>query len=352
MRPREGVRHLLDELLAGLPEREVVITELAYHRDRYRHPDGKAPTVPQPVVTPVAAEPSIAEYPLVDHIVEYVAGERLVTQLNLDPCADAFLHQHKFRDRPLMPVVVTLEAIAQTAALLAGTQRQVVGLRDIKILNGLRFFDDQRQTARVHAIRRGDLIECRFTCDFYNRRGQLVQRDKPYLQAVVELAAAAHPCPPQQLLIPDCEWHPIDYPESETQIWHGPIFRTAVESADDGQRMWARLIARPTNELHAGRSGSRWLTPSALLDGCFFVAGIFIWLRQPGAVSLPDGLESIRLGRPARPGEQCVAQVQFRTNSEHTAFFDIRLTGDDGRLIADIAGYHNRIARLELPHAH
>lgn len=340
MPAREGCEHLLNEVAAGMPESEIAITELHYCRDKYTNTANLLATS----ASPATGEPFGPEvFPVVDSLAETEPGNQLVAELNLDPVQDVFLAQHRYKERPMMPVVVTLEALAEAAWLLAGEEAQVVGLKNIEILNGLRFHSDEMQTARLHATQSGEhTIDTTFTCDFYNRKGQLLLKDKPYLKTQVEIAnesrtlTAAQPPEPSG-------WTLCWYPESELVIYHGPVFRCLREFAVEGDEGWGKIVAPPASELAGHRQGGRWVLPAALLDSCFFSCGVVLWWHLRGAVAIPDGIGAIQLGRSAQPGEVCLVHITSRGRDGKLALFDFTVFGEDGSVILQVEGYRNVI---------
>ncbi len=243
----------------------------------------------------------------------------------------------------MMPVVMTLEALAEAAWLLAGEDSQVVSLRNIEILNGLRFHSDDPQTVRIHAKANGEgVVGCDFTCDFYNRKGQLLLKDKPYLRAQIETAPESRtlsvPLPAEP-----SGWTLCWYPESELVIYHGPVFRCLREFAVEGQEAWGKIVAPSPGELGGLRQGNRWVLPSALLDACLFSCGVALWWHLRGAVSIPDGIEAIHLGRSPQPGEMCLVHITIRGREGKLALFDFTVFGEDGSVVLQVEGYRNVI---------
>jgi hypothetical protein len=339
MPAREGCAHLLDELAAGLPEREIAITELHFCRDKYGNTSHLLSTTDAVSLS----EPfGPGAFPVLDSILEHHPERQLIAELNLDPAHDVFLVQHRYKERPMMPVVMTLEALAEAAWLLAGEEAQIVGFKNIEILNGLRFHSDDPQTARIHATAKEGLIACDFTCDFYNRKGQLLLKDKPYLRSEVEIAkngrSLSAPMPPEP-----AGWTLCWYPESELVIYHGPPFRCLREFAVEGDEGWGKIVAPKPGELTGSRLGSRWVIPAALLDACFFSCGVVLWWNLRGVVAIPDGIESIQLGRSPRPGELCLVHITSRGREGKLALFDFTVFGEDGSVVLQVEGYRNVI---------
>ncbi len=338
MPAREGCEHLLKELAAGLPEREIAISELHYCREKYTSAANLLSTKSTTESEPFGPN----AFPVLDSVFEHDPGNRLVAELNLDPVGDVFLAQHRYKERPMMPVVMTLEALAEAAWLLAGEDTKVVGLKNIQIVNGLRFHSDDPQTARIHAATNEGIIDCDFTCDFYNRKGQLLLKDKPYLRSQVEIAkeykTLTAPMPPEP-----SGWTLCWYPESELVIYHGPPFRCLREFAVEGDEGWGRIVAPLASELGGRRDGSRWVIPAALLDACFFSCGVVLWWHLRGVVAIPDGIESIRLGRNPEPGEVCLVHITSRGRDGKLALFDFTVFGEDGSVVLQVEGYRNVI---------
>jgi NAD(P)-dependent dehydrogenase (short-subunit alcohol dehydrogenase family) len=338
MPAQEGCRHLLDELAAGLPESEIAITELGYCRDKYANTSNLLSRS----AAPVSAEPfGPGAFPVVDAVLE-CEPSKLVAELHLDPVQDVFLTQHRYKERPMMPVVVTLEAMAEAAWLLGGEDAQVVGLKNIEILNGLRFHSDEMQTARIHAAAKEDATHCDFTCDFYNRKGQLLLKDKPYLKADVELAKESRPLSAEMPPEPS-GWTLCWYPESELVIYHGPVFRCLREFAVEGDEGWGKIVAPPASDLGGKRQGGRWVLPAALLDACFFSCGVVLWWHLRGVVAIPDGIGAVKLGRSPKPGEVCLVHITSRGREGKLALFDFTVFGEDGGVVLQVEGYRNVI---------
>jgi acyl transferase domain-containing protein/NAD(P)-dependent dehydrogenase (short-subunit alcohol dehydrogenase family) len=341
MPSREGTLHLLAELQLGLPESEIIITELKTCRERFGH----AETTP--------AKPDLtSSLPLIDSVLSEVPGRELIAELKLDPQKDVFLRQHLFKGKPLLPVVVAMEALCEAAVRLAGSNTKIAALQNIEIVNGLRFAPDASQTAHLRASAEENIIRCELTCDFINRRGIVIQADRPYLRADVALSsddtsAAASSCSSA----PDSEWQDVWYPEEDAVIYHGPVFRRlrqiTVDERSDG---WARLVAPSSDEIAGERRGDRWLMPSALLDGCFFACGAFLWFLFEGVVAIPAGIREIRFGRMPRVGENCLAHIWFRDRQDDQGIFDVHLFGEDGEAILEVDGYRNIIVAQAISH--
>lgn len=277
---------------------------------------------------------------MLDRLVQHIPGKQLTVEVDLNPLEDPFLAQHRYKQRPLMPLVATLETLAESAAFLAGPSKQVTSLRNIEILNGFRFPTDTRQVGRAHAVQRNRTIECRWTSDLHNRAGKLLLKDRPYLECTVEISE-------QPLMLtasvpsPRGTFHPIPYPQGENVvIYHGDDLRTLQDIAMEGAESWGRLIAPDPADLGGKRQGNRWLVSMSLLDGCFYAAGVALWFQEQGAVSVPARMEQLRLGRRLpKPGERCLVHVVNRGREENLATFDFTLFGEDNQILLQAVGH-------------
>jgi acyl transferase domain-containing protein len=334
----EGVEHLTNEIRAGLPEGEIVITELSYCRSNYAEE--------QPVATSSGGS-GMESMPLIDAVPSVVAGESLSAESILDPTSDVFLRQHRYKGRPMMPVVMTLESLAEAASLFAGETGRVCELTDIEILNGLRFLSDDPLTVRLNIAGGADGIQCEFVADFKNRRGQVLKPNQSYLRCRAEVKNG--PFSPEAVFPePPDSWIDTWYPEDDKVIYHGPIFRTFRQFQMQDHDAWSQLVAPPADEVTGARKGDGWVIPTALLDGCFFASGVFLWCLIPGCVSIPASIERLSLGRRPRPGETCKLHIHFRGREGKGGIFDFALFGDDGAVILKVDGYENVIV-YEVP---
>jgi len=289
----------------------------------------------------------VASLPLIDAVAEITPSERLVAEVRLDPINDVFLVEHRYKGVPMMPVVVTIEALAEAAALLYGGARRVVALRDVEIVDGLRIFSEQPQLAKVHAVANGDgEVACEFTSEFRNRRGQVLLKDKTYLRSVVELAEAA-PCfglkPPPQPEV----WGNTWYSQRDMQISHGPVFQSLRHLASVGEDDWGRMVTGRVEDLAGRRQGDGWITSPAALDACFFACGSFVWFKY-GVVAIPKKIERVSFGRLPWPGETCLVHLRCRAKNDQGAIYDFTLYGEDDTVLIQLVGYHNIIV-AEVP---
>ncbi|MEX0977265.1 MAG: SDR family oxidoreductase, partial [Pirellulales bacterium] len=137
--PEEGVAHLIDELLAGAPQPEVLVTDGFFQRQFYPY-DFEKPAAAAPVKAATRA-PLVAAWQAAD-------GGAGVAQIVFDPVGDPFLSQHRLKQKPFLPGVIGMESLAEAAAA-ARDGHSIAELRNVRIENGMAFHSDNPLTARV-----------------------------------------------------------------------------------------------------------------------------------------------------------------------------------------------------------
>jgi acyl transferase domain-containing protein/acyl carrier protein len=334
---REGTEHLIAELRAGCPEAEVLIA------DRRRGFDaGDA----------LAGERTCQEYrrlqnranqaPMIEGIDYLVPGKSLIAGLRFDPCRDRFLIEHQHMGIPILPAVVGLEAVAESATILADS-RFPMELRDVHMVNGFRFHRPVPANARVYVEREGGAFRCELRGEFFNREGRLTDSDRPYLRARVVPGAGATVAAPE-IPPPPAQWWDMQYPTPERArqkgwVVHGPAFRCMRQVTVRGEECWGRLVLPAPGILGGDRPGSgEWVLPSVALDGCMQACGALL-IRSRGVGELPDKFDRVVIGRLPREGEPAIVYARLREIVDRHTRFDIVMTGEGGDLLLMVEGY-------------
>jgi acyl transferase domain-containing protein/NAD(P)-dependent dehydrogenase (short-subunit alcohol dehydrogenase family)/acyl carrier protein len=333
MPSREGLAHFISELEAGLPEPEVLITSAAY-ADRFQPED-------------VAGDGGVAPGQELGVWLETQRSETddgLSLEKSFDPTREPFLVDHRLNDRPILPVVVGLEMLAEAAAALAG--RKPTEFRDVDARQAVRFADDAPKPLRVRARSAGDSVECILGYDVTTRAGKLVEADRRCLSGTVvfDEPSSTSPSPASPfraaLTIPTTGWEPVGYLERPAPFYLGPTLRNLREVCLRGTAGFGRITAPSPADLSGSpKAGAAWLVPSALLDACLYAVGLSAWRAVRPGTALPKRFQSIRLGRTPNPGEACLVSLRLITQDETEATYDFRLTAADGTMLLDVTGY-------------
>ena len=269
------------------------------------------------------------DFPILESVQERPTSNRLVTCMTFDPRTDPFLLDHRFRGKPLLPAVVGMESLLETASLLAG-KRKVVALRDIALLKRLDFVDGSLRSARVRAQLDGHRVLCELLSD--------ESENTVYVSATAELSDECVPIEATALRQPSIDFHPMVYP-TEGILQHGPSFQCLKELALTRLIGWARIIAPSPNEISGRRPGDRWLLPASVLDACLVACGVDTFIFSGERIEMPLALGALRLGSLPHPAEQCTLQLSFRDQDTRSTTYDFVLHGSDNRIILAVQGY-------------
>ncbi len=329
----EGCEYVLEELEAGCPESEVLILDEPHRFDL----PGQSPSNDSP--TRAATERRAVEFPLLNGVRECSTGS-LAAEARFDPARDVFLTEHQFAGVAILPAAVGLELIAEAASLLM--RRRPTGLANVEIVNGLRF-SGRPQVVQVRAVRNGSRVDCEIVGDFFNRDGRLVDPQRVFLHGTVLFET--EPLTVTTLAAPMTDhWKKTKYltfPESLalTSMFHGPVLQCMHEAVPHGDLWFSRMGTSVQTALRGSRSGSRWLLPSILLDGCFQLAALARRIDYGYELSLPLSLAALHWSRLPVDGEECVGRARLIERDERDAVFAIELATTDGQVLLELDHY-------------
>ena len=351
--PAEGCEHLHEELRAGLPEGEVLITDGYFQRVFYPKelcelpgtaeappPSAVAGPRTMPSAPPAASAPSPSLRPLI-HSIEPRPEGGIIAQVRFDPVADVFLREHRLKDKPFLPGVVGIEALCEAAASFA-PQRTVVGLRDLEIQTGLSFPDDRPVVAQVTVEPDGDAALCTLGSELRDRKGRVIQSQRPHAHGVVEfgeLRPELQAPPPGE---PFMGWIPHQYAE-DGLLYHGDPLRCLKEFWYQYDGGWGKIVVPPVAELAGSRPAEGWIYSIAVLDACVVTCGSFVFVQFGGALEVPYRFDRLRFGRPPREGETCVLRIYFRGRQGRHSRFDFTLFGGDDDVLLQAEGYQTML---------
>lgn len=329
----EGVRHLIAELESPTADSEVLITDDRYYRLFY-----PAETLVSEDSTETnRARPSPAlldRSPVVDK-----SGHWLAT-LTLDPSRELFLQEHRLDDRPLLPIVVGMELLAEAAAKF-GELGNVVVLEQVEAVQGLRFFTDRSQEVRIRATRHNNShVTCELLADFCARDGKLIEANRCYLKGMIAVDGNLSVRRRSKMVIAQNDWQPIQYPARGSKMYLGPPLRCLKRIYVQGNVAVGQISAPALVEL-AGphRRVEGWMIPSAAIDACLYAVGILGWTSVAPGATLPVSFGRVELGRKPQPGEGCTVEVNFIRREGKLAVFTFTLFGDDDSVLVHVEDY-------------
>jgi acyl transferase domain-containing protein len=349
MPPAEGVEHLIGEIEAGLPDGEVLFIDEALVRQQYPIPiiaslaEIEAARTGQRLdaTTAVLSPESIAALPLIDRVLNSQPPQQLSVAGTVDPLKDPFLVEHRMLDRPFLPLVISMECLAEGARLLHGGS--VTAIERLEIHNGLLFKRDQPRTLEVGvSARAADEFRCQLTSAHHGSDGRLVDAARMLVTASVTLATEPVELEVGAIGDPPLGWFPMAYPD-DGPIYHGPRLRSLKQVAFQYDGGFGQIVAPAVTELGGCRPGDGWLLPASVLDAALVTCSTFAYVMFGKRVEIPAGIERLRFGRQPRTGEVCLLRMWFKAQDARTARYNFNLYGDDGQCLISAEGYRTTV---------
>jgi acyl carrier protein/NAD(P)-dependent dehydrogenase (short-subunit alcohol dehydrogenase family) len=338
MPPLEGAAFLLEELLTTNPEPEILIID---------KPDGLDldKTLPDRAVWDdfAAAQDRTNQSPLLDTVVDYVAGDRAWVEARLDPSADPFLYDHQHRDAPILPMAFGMELLAETLGVLRPDLAGIT-MSHIEVVNGLRFFSGhpERVTARIR--RDGDRYIGELVAPFRNRKGVLLENNRLLVRA--ELAPAANRAPSEKPKELGTARQAVDYADTWQQIgepkfgsvYTGPSIRGLIDISRKGSQFEGTIEPPPSGGFVGQRTGSRWRLAPAVLDACYIACDRWASLTL-GRLHLPQQLRELTVYRPTADSDACVVTGEAVEQADQHLIFNFGLRTRSGEPLLDVQGF-------------
>jgi acyl transferase domain-containing protein/acyl carrier protein len=348
----EGVRRFVDEIEAGLPDSEVLVTEPAMCPDALPEERASPATLQAAALAAVGSNGAVVTAEvgttrpdtwgsLVDRVER--RGDTTDVRFLLKPAVDRFLLEHRLRDRPLLPAVMGLEILAQ-AARAAGACDSVREVRGFVVERPLDFADDDPRAVRVEvAVEAGGarvrglarpVIGLDRTVEWVHFHGVVPEGDAEPIVAVVSE--------------PPFPFNPMIY-QDDAPLIHGPSFRALQDLSLDRSGGWGRLVAPRDAGVARPRGRQGWTVPVELLDGALVACAVYSYLLCGRRVEIPTQIERVRFGALPGAGEACRMRLILTAQTPQESLYDFVMVGCDGRALVALEGLHLAIVAEEKP---
>lgn len=257
----------------------------------------------------------------------FLADHDFVHAPGVKPLAECF---------PVMPMTVSLEVMAETAACLAPGYglvgfEQVVARRWIAVENaGALALRIEASVLAVDASADQARIAVRI----------FTQGEKsPAIEATVCFATRHQPARPSLASLTDGTAHDAAEMYGGRHLFHGPRFQTMngqILVAAEGAS--ARLLARGAGDWFADQKRPQLLTDGALLDAVGQL--IAVWAMQHGRAAFPIGLDRLDFHGPTpEPGARLPIRLRVAGTQLKMAGAEVEIGDGKGGVWAHIRGW-------------
>jgi acyl transferase domain-containing protein/NAD(P)H-dependent flavin oxidoreductase YrpB (nitropropane dioxygenase family)/NAD(P)-dependent dehydrogenase (short-subunit alcohol dehydrogenase family) len=254
----------------------------------------------------------------------------IVYGLDLD--RDLYLHHHRLDSKPVLPMAVALELMAE-AVTSNQPDLQVVEVTDLRVLQGI-ILEDSTKEIRVvgqpRSLSPGEDLE--LAVSVFGARSQ----EWPNYRAAMKLARTPPTPPLSREFLPAINGAglPISIEDVYRHwLFHGPLLQGIAEVHEIGpDGVSASLLTSSPNQWLAGSPGSSWLIDPGVIDGGLQL--ILLWARMHWDMTpLPSGFRSYRrFGTFSSPKIHC--QMSIRPESGRNIIHaDLAFWGTDGRVL-------------------
>ena len=286
-----------------------------------------------------------------------LTDDAIEAECTVDPVSDIFLQQHQLKGRPILPIVMGLELVAETAKVLTVKQglEPMSAITDVRIVRGVNCTQDApyRLVCRLEKTETPNVWDALVKGDFYNKAGKKINENCPYYRCKVAFGSnvAKHDLVAKQASL--SQTANFKYPIlGERDIYHGPTLQCLkAVHYNDGSYAIGDIVPQENGALFGTKTGEIATYP-AIMDACLYTCGILNYIGiQHTAILVPDQFESIEYGAgKATPGELCECCCQLVKVIElpggyEQKLFNYTLYNEKGEVIVNVFNCQATIIR-------
>lgn len=325
---------------------------------------GVATTLEAPAKEPSPEAPSaLASCPMLHRLAEHVPGEYLIALATYTLEEDTFLMDHTLGTNsvsitdssltglPVMPLTMTLEIMAEAAAVLHPGMK-VVGMKDVQASRWISF-ESGAFSVRVMARTKASgpqievHVEVREDKETDPHRGM-----RPSMAEAVVVLADTYPPAPTAPPLELQEEKPSSWKEGAIyydRLFHGPAFQAITSItrwAPNGMHGTLRIPSRKA--LFRTKTQPPFEVDPVLLDAIGAALGLWdAYEKVNGTVMFPMRVEELKLFAPPLPeGTSLFLDLHLLRNDNETATADIYARDAQGSAYIVIKSWQDRVFRL------
>lgn len=283
-------------------------------------------------------------WPLVDQVLEREPG-RVVIERRLEAERDAFIEQHRLHGVPILPATFGCELLAEVAALCVPGM-EVEAAYDVRIQTPAKLFRERPLVLRARAVVEADGAQDALVRSESRSRLTLHGR---HLEERVHHAARFRLRLRGSAVVEPRVIEELEGTAKARSFFHmarapvtlGPLYSRGEWIQVRDRVIVGRIRAPRQRDVSDRTSFPLFQVDPLMMDTAFQIAANWDGLGQ-GCVSIPYGLERLRMGRPRRRGEGARVRAEVTRVDDPDVYYDIDVASDDGELLMEIRGLHLR----------
>jgi len=297
-------------------------------------------------------------FPVAGRVISLDTHRGFAFEVELDPQAEPFLHDHALDGTPLLPGVMGIEGFAEVASLICsglgsgGQHFTVTAIEDVRFEAPLKFYRQQPRTLTWRALVTPEDSGLVAHVTLESARELKVKQS---LQTALHFSGRVHlePLPADardeahtEHRAPTAQapnWSgagPVE-PEAIYRVYfHGPAFQVLDGVRADGNCVIGKLhsdlppITTKTKQT---------LIAPRLIELCLQTAGVWE-IGKTGTLALPTAIERVIIHRSQGNSESVYAEIEPKPSQDDELCFDARVIDQQGNVYLELQGY--RTARL------
>ena len=332
---------------------QTILTKLQGGEVKTVNPEEKPVSTPcLKLVTPDSA----SDLPALLNNICLLTEDAIEAECLVDPATDVFLLQHQLKGRPILPIVIGLEFIAETAKVLTVKRglEPMSAIKNLTIVRGMNCTQDApyRLVCRLEKSETPNVWNVLVKGDFYNKAGKKINENCPYYRCTVTFGQNddKHEFVASQKSF--SQTIELKYPEfGDQSIYHGPVLQCLkTVNFNDGAFALGAIIPQEKNALFGSRSGEISTEP-ALMDACLYSCGVLSAISETHNIFVPAEFGSIEYGSgKAVLGESCeccckLARVVKLPGGYEQKYFNFTLYNEKGEVIVNVFNFQASVIR-------
>ena len=334
--PQAGIPVVRRELTAGGTSGEVVIAERLGLMTREFDVSGGLDTTEEGRLATVLRDAGV----MTGKVTGMGLHQGLTVETTLDPARQPFLYDHQISGTPVLPGVMGIEGLVETAKVLF-PEMHLGRISDVCFHSPFKFYRGQARTLKLQADFSADGDDIVAHCRLVGSRtlhGQTEPEVTTHFTACVRLVSKpAEPAKAARIM--PCETKRVEAHDIYRLYFHGPAYQVIDTSWRAGEDVVGLYSANlPANHEPAERPT---IASPRLIELCFQTAGLWE-LAAAGRMGLPYRIDEVMIQLPDADAKKALYAV---VRPGRDGAFDARIVDERGSVHLTLRGYRT----MQLP---